>query len=86
MIPTASMPAPGGRARSNSSLKTVTRIPAAATAPSAANVARGKHRFRQSPAAAIAANRGHFTHHAEASSSTKVAGLQRMLSPNAEAA
>ena len=80
------MPATGGRARSKSSLNTVTRIPAAATAPIAANVARGRHRLRQSPAAAIAANSGHLTHQAEASRSTNVAGLQRMLSPNADAA
>lgn len=86
ITPTASTPATGGRARSNSSLKIVTSSPAAATAPSAANVARGRQRFRQSPAAAIAANSGHFTHHADASKSTNVAGLQRMLSPNADAA
>jgi hypothetical protein len=67
-------------------LKIVTARPAAATAPSAASVARGRQRLRQSPAAAIAAKSGHFTHHAEASSRTNVAGLQRMLSPKAEAA
>ena len=86
IAPTASMPATGGRARSKSSLKTVTATPAAPTAPSAAKVARGSRRFRQSPANAIAAKSGHLTHQAEASSSTKVAGLQRMLSPSADAA
>jgi hypothetical protein len=80
------MPARGGRARSKSSLKIVTRTPAAATAPSAASVARGRHRLRQSPAAAIAANSGHFTHQADASRSTTVAGLQRMLSRTTDAA
>jgi hypothetical protein len=63
----------------------VTSSPAAATAPSAASVARGQ-RLRQSPAAAIAANSGHFTHHADASSRTNDAGLQRMVSPKADAA
>jgi hypothetical protein len=80
------MPATGGRARSKSSLITVTRTPAAATAPSAAKVARGRQRLRQSPAAAITANSGHLTHQADATSKRKVAGLQRMLSPNADAA
>ena len=86
MIPTASTPATGGRARSKSSLKTVTRAPAAATAPNAANVARGRHRRRQSPAAASAAINGHLTHQADASKSRKVAGPQRMSSPKEEAA
>ena len=86
MTPTASTPATGGRARSKSSLKTVTRAPAAATAPHAANVARGRHLRRQSFAAANAAINGHLTHHADASKSRKVAGPQRMSSPKEEAA
>ncbi len=86
ITPTASIPETGGRARSKSSLKTVTNAPAAATAPNAANVARGRHRRRQSPAAASAAIKGHLTHHAEASRSRKVAGPQRMSSPKEEAA
>jgi hypothetical protein len=86
MMPTASTPETGGRARSKSSLKTVTSAPAAATAPNAANVARGRHLRRQSPAAASAAINGHLTHHAEARSNRKVAGPQRMSSPKEEAA
>ena len=69
------MPARGGRARSKSALRIVTRTPAAATAPSAASVARGRRRLRQSPAAAIAANSGHLTHQADASRSTNVSRL-----------
>lgn len=86
ITPTASTPETGGRARSKSSLKTVTSAPAAATAPNAATVARGRHLRRQSPAAASAAINGHFTHHADASKSRKVAGPQRMSSPKEEAA
>jgi excisionase family DNA binding protein len=82
----ASMPANGGRARSNSSFKTVTRMPAAPTAPSAANVARGRHRLRQSPAAAISAKSGHFTHQADARTSASVTGSHRRSSPSVEAA
>ena len=86
ITPTASMPETGGRERSNSSLKTVTSNPAAATAPNAASVARGRQRRRQSPAAPSIAISGHLTHQADARSIANVAGPQRMSSPKAEVA
>jgi hypothetical protein len=86
MTPTASTPETGGLARSNSSLRTVTVAPAAATAPNAATVARGRQRRRQSPAAPSIAISGHLTHQADASRSTNVSGCQRTLSPKVDAA
>lgn len=86
MTPTASTPEAGGRARSKSSLRTVTATPAAATAANAATVARGRQRRRQSPAAPSIAISGHLTHQADASRRTNVSGSQRTLSPTVEAA
>src|SRR5688572_602066 len=86
MTPIASTPEAGGRARSTSSLRTVTARPAAATAPNAATVARGRQRRRQSPAAPSSAISGHLTHQADASSRTNVSGSKRTLSPTVDAA
>lgn len=83
-MPTASMPANGGRARSNVSLNSVTSRALTATAPSAAAAARGSRRRQlASPHAPTSANSGHFTHQAEARRKTPVSGPQRIVSPTA---
>src|SRR5918995_3977825 len=86
MTPTASTPEAGGRARSTGSLRTLPPRPAAATAPNAATVARGRQRRRQSPAAPSSAISGHLTHQADASNRTNVSGSKRTLSPTVDAA